>query len=213
MPTFSVPVLSSRFISIDLINLNMSKQTTRKKISFLICFIVVITLTILIYVVNFIISRSYMTAEPTTTTISTTTTITTSTTIEPFFYFPIKLPSAYTLLISFPSKEGSVIVKKGGSVVLPVTIKSWADKPIKINFTLVEHPFGNVPEFLRYEGYKVPEEYITLDTRETLHTQIKIIVSENAQLGSYLIGICGELKEPVEGRSGECQVFELVVIE
>jgi hypothetical protein len=67
-----------------------------------------------------------------------------------------------------------------------------------------------VPEFVKYE---VPEGYISLNPQEAVSMQITIIVSENAQEGSYTIGVTGELKEPIKGLGGEGIMFSLIVIE
>ena len=115
---------------------------------------------------------------------------------------------AYSLNINYPSIEGLVRVERGGSVTLPVTIKSLVDESIKIRLTLTATP--QVPAFIEYE---VPEGYITLNSRGTIDTQITIKVSENAQLGSHTIGITGELREPIEGRSGVAMMFNLTVVD
>ena len=63
---------------------------------------------------------------------------------------------------NLPVPEGFVTVRKGGAVTLPVTIKSIADKPIKIRLTL-----GGVypPEFVEYE---YPKGYMTLNPCDVL---------------------------------------------
>jgi hypothetical protein len=114
---------------------------------------------------------------------------------------------AYSLKIDYPSIERLVRLERGGSVTLPVTIKSLVDEPIEIRLVLTDTP--QVPAFIEYE---VPEGYINLNSRGTVDTQIIIKVSEDAQLGSNNVGIAGELQEPIEGRSSVGVMFELRVI-
>jgi len=111
---------------------------------------------------------------------------------------------------NLPIPEGFVTVTKGGSVTLPVTIKSIADKPIKIRLTV-----GGVypPEFVEYE---YPKGYMTLNPGETINTQIIVKASENAQTGDYTTkeeSLCvnGYLQEPELGKI--FSVFYLSIVD
>jgi len=121
---------------------------------------------------------------------------------------PIKLIPAYTLDITFPSMP--VTVRKGESVTLPVAIKSLVNEPIRIRLALVSMPDREapLPEFITYEV----EGYVTVNPHETVHTQMIIKVSEDAQLGEYSFELHGELEKPVKERGGEGYIFSLVVV-
>lgn len=100
---------------------------------------------------------------------------------------------------TLPIPEGFVTVRKGKSVTLPVTIKSIADKVVKIRLTL-----GSVypPEFVEYE---YPREYMTLNPGETINTQIIVKALENARAGDYRtkeesLIVRGYLQEPELGK-------------
>jgi len=121
---------------------------------------------------------------------------------------PTKLIPAYTLDITFPSMP--VTVRKGESVTLPVAIKSLVNEPIRIRLALVSMPDREapLPEFITYEV----EGYVTINPHETVHTQMIIQVSEDAQLGEYSFELHGELEKPVKERGGEGYIFSLVVV-
>ncbi len=119
---------------------------------------------------------------------------------------PTKLLPAYTFDIDYPSQEGFVTVGKKDSIILPVTVRSLVDEPIKIRPRLTAP--SKVPEFISYE---VPQEFVTLNPRDSINTQITIKVSQDAPPGTYMIGITGELQEPVKERAGTAMMFNLEV--
>ncbi len=127
-------------------------------------------------------------------------------TTPPPVEFPTKLLPAYTLDIKYPAEEGSVNVDRGGSVTLPVTVKSLVDEPIKIRLTLTA--VDKIPEFVQFETEK---EYRTLKPGGTISTEMTITVSENAPLGSFFLGITGKLEEPVKERAGLSMNFTFTV--
>lgn len=120
---------------------------------------------------------------------------------------PAKLFVAYTIDIAFPSEEGSITSRRGDTVTIPLSIRSWVDEPIKIRLALVSRSNEPLPEFIAYEV----ERPITVNPRETVHSQITIKISENAVPGEYLIAITGQSQEPIEGYSDIALGFSLVV--
>ncbi|MDD4859689.1 MAG: hypothetical protein PHR56_05735 [Dehalococcoidales bacterium] len=126
---------------------------------------------------------------------------------SPRVSIPTKLIPAYSINISFPSQLSEVTVEQGGSVTLPVTVKSLVDQPINIRLVL-EASVGQLPQFLQYD---VPKYFVTLAPNASLETQITITVSDDAQVGDYKIGVNGQLQEPVNDRSKMTMFFDLVV--
>jgi len=121
---------------------------------------------------------------------------------------PTKPPLAYSLNVTFPSMP--VTVMRGASVGLPVDIKSFVDdEQIRIRLALESSPDPEVPlpGFITYEV----EGYLTVNPHETVHTETIIKVSETAELGELHFCLCGELEKPLEGYSGMCECFSLVV--
>ena len=73
-------------------------------------------------------------------------------TTPPDIELPTKLLPAYTLDIKYPAEGASVDVERGGSVTLPVTVRSLVDEPIKIRLNLTA--VYKVPEFVQFETEK-----------------------------------------------------------
>ncbi len=97
-------------------------------------------------------------------------------------------------------------MERGGSVTLPVTVRSLVDEPIKIRLNLTA--VLSVPAFVQFV---TDEEYRTIEPGDTIDTEMTITVSENAPLGSFFLGIGCELEEPVEERGGVTMMFTFTV--
>jgi hypothetical protein len=119
---------------------------------------------------------------------------------------PHKLLPAYAIDIQYPSEEGFVTVKRGGSFTLPVTVRSLVDVPMKIRLAL--NAYGEVPEYVEYE---LPKEYTTLNPGESFSSSIAVDITINAPTGSFYLGVTCELEEPVQERGGESMNFLLTI--
>jgi hypothetical protein len=121
---------------------------------------------------------------------------------------PHKLIPAYSINIKYPSEEGFVTIKRGGSFNLQVTVRSLVDVPIKIRLAL--NAAGEVPEYVECE---LSKEYMTLNPGESINKKITIKIARDAPPGSFFLGVKGELQEPVEERGGESMNFTLTIVD
>jgi len=124
-----------------------------------------------------------------------------------------KLLPAYSINIGYPGEQGAVTVEQGGSVTVPVTLRSLVDESIDVRLVLVAM-VGQLPQFIQYDVSlkEYGKEFVRLAPNAYIDTQITLSVSDDAQPGDYNIGVQGQLQKPVRGRSGMAQFFRLTVV-
>jgi len=120
---------------------------------------------------------------------------------------PTKLLPAYSIDISYLLQTDKISVKQGGSFTLPMKVDSLVDQSLYIRFVLTGNN-GEVPYFLQYDE---PQGFLLLEPRSTIAAQITIRVTDDALLGDYIVGVHGQLQEPVNERSTMTQFFNLII--
>ena len=123
-----------------------------------------------------------------------------------------KLLPAYSINMSFAGEQGMVAVEQGGSVTVPLTVRSLVDRSIDLRILLVAM-VGQLPPFLQYDVSLKEHgtEFVRLAPGAYVQTQITLSVSGDAQPGDYDIGVQGQLQKPIRDRGGMAQFFRLTV--
>ena len=106
-----------------------------------------------------------------------------------------------------------VTVERGGSVTVPLTVRSLVDQSIGMRILLVPL-VGQLPHFIQYDVSlkEYGTEFVRLAPGAYVQTQITLSVSGDAQPGDYDIGVQGQLQKPIRDRSGMAQFFRLEVV-
>jgi hypothetical protein len=128
---------------------------------------------------------------------------------RPAVQIPPKLLPAYGLAIQFPAGEteaGSLTIKPGASVVLPVNIRSVSDVPFRIRLTQASNIV--TPSFITLAG---PARYTELQPGANVTIEVNCTIAADAVPGRYNAAIHGELEKPVANRTTESMGFQVII--